>query len=70
MAGMIRKYSIAELNQMRQAILQMLTLADIESEAQVGLLVEARLQTHVLANTDPEDLVQAANNWPICSEDA
>src|SRR5262245_49795178 len=64
MAGMIRKYSIEELNQMRRAILRMLPFDVSDDDAQTGLLVEARLQTYIMTGISPEDLDAIAENWP------
>ena len=53
-----RKYTIAELDQMRRALSML--LADLGAEGieryQVWLLIEVRLQTCLLNGTEPEEL--------------
>ncbi len=57
-----RKYTIAELEQMRKAVAEMLHFNSLigTNEAQLSLLVETHLHTHILNGTDPDELTEAA----------
>lgn len=60
---MIRKYSVDDIKLMRKAIFLMLPPEAIGTEeTQISLLIEARLQTHILAGTDPEELAALAGD--------
>jgi glycosyltransferase involved in cell wall biosynthesis len=60
-----RKYTIAELEQMRKAVAGMLHLDSLigTNAAQISLLVETHLHTHILNGTDPDELTEAARAW-------
>jgi|SoiMethySBSTD1v2_1073268.scaffolds.fasta_scaffold453015_3 hypothetical protein len=60
-----RKYTIAELEQMRRAAAEMLRLDRLigTNAAQLSLLVETHLHTHILNGTDPDELTEAARAW-------
>jgi hypothetical protein len=63
-------YTIAELQQMRRAIAQMVVPgALLEEELQVKLLIEAHLQTYVLNGTEPAGLEEAAAAWDFLKDD-
>ena len=60
---MQRKYTVEELKKMRKAIFLMLPPEAMGTEeTQISLLIEARLQTHILAGTDPEELAALAGD--------
>ena len=55
-----RKYTIPELEQMRKAVAEMLHLDSLigTNEAQLSLLVETHLHTHILNGTNPDELTE------------
>ena len=60
-----RKYTMAELEQMRKAVARMLPFNNLigTNDVQFSLLVETHLHTHILNGTDPDELTEAARAW-------
>jgi len=59
---MQRKYTMAELDQMRNALWQMVPMSTVieRDDVDLGVLIEIRLQTYILNGTEPAELEEAA----------